>query len=62
MTPLRNLRTGTRSMIATCFDRHCPVSLLAFALIYLLSACTPQVDKGFETKISIPANGEIIFH
>lgn len=28
----------------------------------LLSACTPQVDKGYDITVGLPVNGEVTFH
>jgi outer membrane biogenesis lipoprotein LolB len=44
------------------FDRHGAEFLLAVAIALLLSACTSQVDKGYEMKVSLPVNGEVVFH
>lgn len=47
---------------ASCFDTHAPVFLLVFAITFLLSGCMSQpADKGFETRLTVPASGEIIF-
>lgn len=49
--------------LGVLFDRHCPVVLLGFVLVFaLLSACSPQVEKGYDMKVSLPVNGEITFH
>jgi hypothetical protein len=30
--------------------------------VVLLSACTMQDERGYETRVSLPVTGEVVFH
>jgi hypothetical protein len=44
------------------FDDHGAELLLIIAAGFILSGCIPQPEPGFETRVSVPVSGEVVFH
>lgn len=47
---------------ARLFDAHGAEFLLIIAILFTLAGCAMQPAQTYETRVSVPVTGEVVFH